>query len=119
MNLTLELDIRYHERLKEKGGNQEKNPPVTGSSSLRTFKDSSPKKPHHKKNGKRKNFQISEYKPHADLLNKHNKSIGSEKERRAYALISVENTQLKNSSRGLKIGLGNKEASLARMEKPE
>ncbi|MBW0559559.1 hypothetical protein O181_099274 [Austropuccinia psidii MF-1] len=31
MDVTLELDTRYHERQKEKGGNQEKKPPATGS----------------------------------------------------------------------------------------
>ncbi|MBW0505129.1 hypothetical protein O181_044844 [Austropuccinia psidii MF-1] len=29
MDITLELDTRYHERQKEKGSNQEKKPPVT------------------------------------------------------------------------------------------
>ncbi|MBW0560480.1 hypothetical protein O181_100195 [Austropuccinia psidii MF-1] len=31
MEITLELDTRYHERQKEKGSHQEKKPPVTGS----------------------------------------------------------------------------------------
>ncbi|MBW0567624.1 hypothetical protein O181_107339 [Austropuccinia psidii MF-1] len=31
MDITLELDTRYHERQKEKGSYQEKKPPVTGS----------------------------------------------------------------------------------------
>ncbi|MBW0496555.1 hypothetical protein O181_036270 [Austropuccinia psidii MF-1] len=31
VEITLELDTRYHERQKEKGRNQEKKPPVTGS----------------------------------------------------------------------------------------
>ncbi|MBW0470223.1 hypothetical protein O181_009938 [Austropuccinia psidii MF-1] len=30
MDITFELDTRYHERKKEKGGNQEKKPPVIG-----------------------------------------------------------------------------------------
>ncbi|MBW0511063.1 hypothetical protein O181_050778 [Austropuccinia psidii MF-1] len=30
IDVTLELDTRYHEMQKEKGGNQEKTPPVTG-----------------------------------------------------------------------------------------
>ncbi|MBW0527562.1 hypothetical protein O181_067277 [Austropuccinia psidii MF-1] len=33
MDITLELDTRYHERQKEKGSHQEKKPPVTGSNS--------------------------------------------------------------------------------------
>ncbi|MBW0467136.1 hypothetical protein O181_006851 [Austropuccinia psidii MF-1] len=33
MDITLELDTRYHERQKEKGSHQEKKPPITGSNS--------------------------------------------------------------------------------------
>ncbi|MBW0509169.1 hypothetical protein O181_048884 [Austropuccinia psidii MF-1] len=82
MSLTLELDTRYHERQKEKSSHQEKNPPVTGSNSLRPPQDSSSKRPHHRKNKKGKKFQASKDKPHSTLLNKDNKLIGSEKERR-------------------------------------
>ncbi|MBW0583497.1 hypothetical protein O181_123212 [Austropuccinia psidii MF-1] len=35
LDLTLELDSRYHERQKENGSHQEKKPPVTGSNSSR------------------------------------------------------------------------------------
>ncbi|MBW0462473.1 hypothetical protein O181_002188 [Austropuccinia psidii MF-1] len=35
MDITLELDTRYHERQKKKGSNQKKKPPVTGSNSSR------------------------------------------------------------------------------------
>ncbi|MBW0572216.1 hypothetical protein O181_111931 [Austropuccinia psidii MF-1] len=35
MDINLELDTRYHERKKEKGGNQEKKPPVTGANPSR------------------------------------------------------------------------------------
>ncbi|MBW0485592.1 hypothetical protein O181_025307 [Austropuccinia psidii MF-1] len=73
MDITLELDTRYQERKKEKGANQEKKPPVTGSNPQRT---------HHKKNKKGRKSQASKGKPHATLLNKENKLIGSEKERR-------------------------------------
>ncbi|MBW0508718.1 hypothetical protein O181_048433 [Austropuccinia psidii MF-1] len=91
MDITLELDTRYHERQKEKGSNQEKKPPVTGSnssrspqdpSSKRPPQDPSSKRPHHKKNKKGKKFQVSKDKSHSSLLNKDNKLIGSEKERR-------------------------------------
>ncbi|MBW0469480.1 hypothetical protein O181_009195 [Austropuccinia psidii MF-1] len=82
MDITLELDSRYHERPKEKGINQEKKPPVTGSNSLRSPQGSSSKKPHHKKRKKGDIFQVSKDKPHSSLLNKENKFIGSEKERR-------------------------------------
>ncbi|MBW0466720.1 hypothetical protein O181_006435 [Austropuccinia psidii MF-1] len=33
MDITLELDTRYHERKKERGSNQEKKPPISGSNS--------------------------------------------------------------------------------------
>ncbi|MBW0556425.1 hypothetical protein O181_096140 [Austropuccinia psidii MF-1] len=82
MDVTLELDTRFHERQKEKGGNQEKNPPVNGSNQSRPPQNSSSKRPHQKKNKKGKQFQSSRDKPHAALLNKDNKLISSEKERR-------------------------------------
>ncbi|MBW0559630.1 hypothetical protein O181_099345 [Austropuccinia psidii MF-1] len=82
MDMTLELDTRYHERQKEKGSHQEKKPPVTGSNSSRHPQDSSSKRHHHKKNKKGKKFQASKNKPHSALLKKDNNLIGSEKERR-------------------------------------
>ncbi|MBW0480572.1 hypothetical protein O181_020287 [Austropuccinia psidii MF-1] len=82
MEITLKLDTRYHERQKEKGGHQEKKPLVTGSSSSRPPQDSSSKRPYHKKNKTGKQFQPSKDKPHSALLNKENKLIVSEKERR-------------------------------------
>ncbi|MBW0571635.1 hypothetical protein O181_111350 [Austropuccinia psidii MF-1] len=82
MNITLELDTRYHERQNKTGIHQEKKPPVTGSNSSRPPQDSSSKRPHHKKNKKGKQIQASKDKPHSALLNKDNKIIGSEKERR-------------------------------------
>ncbi|MBW0575629.1 hypothetical protein O181_115344 [Austropuccinia psidii MF-1] len=82
VDVTLELDTRYHERQKEKAGNQEKKPPVIRSNQSRPPQNSSSKSPHQKKNKKGKQFQSSKAKPHAALLNKDNKLIGSEKERR-------------------------------------
>ncbi|MBW0589836.1 hypothetical protein O181_129551 [Austropuccinia psidii MF-1] len=82
MDITLELDTRYHERKKEKGSHQEKKPPISGSNSSKPPQSSSSKKPYPRKNKKGKNFQVSKDKPHAALLNKDNKLIGSEKERR-------------------------------------
>ncbi|MBW0593832.1 hypothetical protein O181_133547 [Austropuccinia psidii MF-1] len=38
MDITLELDTRYHERQKEKGSHWEKKTPVTGSNSSRPLK---------------------------------------------------------------------------------
>ncbi|MBW0478151.1 hypothetical protein O181_017866 [Austropuccinia psidii MF-1] len=82
MDITLVLDTRYHERQKEKVSNQEKKPPVTGFNPSRPPQDSSSKRPHHKKKKKGKQFQASKDKPHSALLNKDNKLIDSEKERR-------------------------------------
>ncbi|MBW0560227.1 hypothetical protein O181_099942 [Austropuccinia psidii MF-1] len=81
MDITLELDTKYHERRKEKDGNQEKKPPVSGSNPSRPPQVSSSKRPHHKTNKKGKQLQASKDKPHASLLKKDNKFIGSEKER--------------------------------------
>ncbi|MBW0537523.1 hypothetical protein O181_077238 [Austropuccinia psidii MF-1] len=82
MVVTLELDTRYHERQKEKGGDQEKKPPATGSNQSRPPQNSSSKRPYQKKNKKGKQFQSLKEKPRASLLNKDNKLIGSEKGRR-------------------------------------
>ncbi|MBW0488392.1 hypothetical protein O181_028107 [Austropuccinia psidii MF-1] len=82
MDFTLKLDKIYHERQKEKVGNHEKEPPVTGSNSSRPPQDSSSRRPHHKKNKKCKQVQASKDKPHSVLLNKENKLIGSEMQRR-------------------------------------
>ncbi|MBW0555494.1 hypothetical protein O181_095209 [Austropuccinia psidii MF-1] len=82
MDITLELYTRYHERQKEKGSHQEKNPPVTGSNSSSPPQDSPSKRPHHKKNKKGKQFQASKDKPNSAMLKKDNKLISSEKERR-------------------------------------
>ncbi|MBW0520403.1 hypothetical protein O181_060118 [Austropuccinia psidii MF-1] len=80
--MTLELDARYHERKKEKGINQEKKPPISGSNPSKPPQSASSKKPYHRKNKKGKNFEVSKNKLHATLLTKDNKLIGSEKERR-------------------------------------
>ncbi|MBW0467358.1 hypothetical protein O181_007073 [Austropuccinia psidii MF-1] len=82
MDVTLELDTRYHERQKQNGGNEEKKPLVMGFNPSRLSQGSSSRRPHHKKNKKGKKFQYSKDKPHAALLNKGNKSISSKKERR-------------------------------------
>ncbi|MBW0562588.1 hypothetical protein O181_102303 [Austropuccinia psidii MF-1] len=82
MGITLESDTRYHERQKEKGGNQEKKTPVPGSNPSRPPQGSSSKRPHHKKNKKGKQSQASNDNTHVALLNEHNKLLFSEKERR-------------------------------------
>ncbi|MBW0513022.1 hypothetical protein O181_052737 [Austropuccinia psidii MF-1] len=73
MEITLELDNRYHERKKEKGSNKEMKPPVTVSNSSRPPQDSSSNNPNHKKNKKEKFFQISKDKPFATPLNEEKK----------------------------------------------
>ncbi|MBW0466562.1 hypothetical protein O181_006277 [Austropuccinia psidii MF-1] len=82
MDITLELDTRYHERQKEKGGTQEKKPPVPGSNPSRPPQGSCSKTLHHKRKKKAKTFQFSKDKTHSVLLNKDSKLISSEKERR-------------------------------------
>ncbi|MBW0495256.1 hypothetical protein O181_034971 [Austropuccinia psidii MF-1] len=82
MDITLELDTRYHFRSKEKGGNQGENPPFTASNSFRPSQYSYSKQPHHKKNKKENNSQGSKDKLHSALLNKENRLINSEKDRR-------------------------------------
>ncbi|MBW0508161.1 hypothetical protein O181_047876 [Austropuccinia psidii MF-1] len=82
MDVTFELDTRYHERQKGKGVNQYQKPPVNGSNPSRPPQNLSSKRPHQKKKKRGKQFQSSKDNPHASLLNKDNKSIGSEKERR-------------------------------------
>ncbi|MBW0544564.1 hypothetical protein O181_084279 [Austropuccinia psidii MF-1] len=82
MDITLELDTRYHERQKQKGSHQEQNLTVTGSNSSRIPQGLSSKRPHDKKDKNGKQFQASKDNPHSALLNKDNKLICSEKERR-------------------------------------
>ncbi|MBW0477438.1 hypothetical protein O181_017153 [Austropuccinia psidii MF-1] len=82
MDITLELDTMYHERQKEKGGNEEKKPPAILSTPSRPPQGSSSKRPHPMKNKKGKKFQSSKDNPHAFILNKDNKLISPEKERR-------------------------------------
>ncbi|MBW0527703.1 hypothetical protein O181_067418, partial [Austropuccinia psidii MF-1] len=75
MDVTLELDTRYHERQKEKNHYQEKKPEAPRSSTSHPQNSSSSS---HKK---KKNFQKRD-KPHSSLLNKDFKLMNSEKERR-------------------------------------
>ncbi|MBW0530724.1 hypothetical protein O181_070439 [Austropuccinia psidii MF-1] len=66
MDITLELDTRYHERQKEKGSHHEKKPPVTGSNPSRLPQDSSYKRPYHKK--KKKGQAILSFKGQAPFF---------------------------------------------------
>ncbi|MBW0488574.1 hypothetical protein O181_028289 [Austropuccinia psidii MF-1] len=116
------VKYRYHERQKEKGGNQEKKPPVIGSNPSRPPQCSSSKKPHYKKNKKGKKFQSSKDKPHAAILNKDNKLICSENERRIKEGLCTYcggKHPIENASREPRTSLDNQEASLASREKPE
>ncbi|MBW0524129.1 hypothetical protein O181_063844 [Austropuccinia psidii MF-1] len=75
MDLTPEVDIRYHERQKETNNFQEKNTEASKSSSS------------HPKNytssiQKKKNSRVQKReKPHPSLLDRDHKLMGSEKER--------------------------------------
>ncbi|MBW0577259.1 hypothetical protein O181_116974 [Austropuccinia psidii MF-1] len=122
MDITLELDTRYHERHKEKGSNQEKKPPVTGSNSSRPPQDSSSKRPNHKKNKKGKKFQASKDKPPSALLNKGNKLIGSEKERRIKEGLCTYcggKHPIEKCFKRPRTSLGHQEDSLESREKPQ
>ncbi|MBW0520486.1 hypothetical protein O181_060201 [Austropuccinia psidii MF-1] len=74
MDVTLELDTRYHERQKEKSHHQEKKPEASKSNSSHPQNSSSSSQ------RKEKNFQKRD-KPHSSLLNKDFKLMNSEKER--------------------------------------
>ncbi|MBW0479160.1 hypothetical protein O181_018875 [Austropuccinia psidii MF-1] len=74
MDVSLELDTRYHERQKENNHHQEKKPEASKSNSSHHKNSSS-------SSNKKNNFhsQIQD-KPHSSLLNKDFKLKGSEKE---------------------------------------
>ncbi|MBW0553638.1 hypothetical protein O181_093353 [Austropuccinia psidii MF-1] len=74
LDITLELDTRYHERQNEKSNHQEKNPEASNSNSSHPQKSSSSSQ----KN--KKNFQKRDM-PHSSLLNKDFKLMNYEKER--------------------------------------
>ncbi|MBW0502795.1 hypothetical protein O181_042510 [Austropuccinia psidii MF-1] len=69
MDVTLELDTRYHERKKQKSHYQEKKPEAS-----KLISSSSSQK-------KKKNFQ-KRYKPHSSFLNKDFKLMNYQRERR-------------------------------------
>ncbi|MBW0555929.1 hypothetical protein O181_095644 [Austropuccinia psidii MF-1] len=75
MDITLELDTRYHERQNEKSHHQEKKPEASKSNSSHPQRSSSSSQK------KKKNFQKRD-KPHFSLLNEDFKLMNSEKERR-------------------------------------
>ncbi|MBW0472444.1 hypothetical protein O181_012159 [Austropuccinia psidii MF-1] len=75
MDITLDLDTRYHESRKEKSHHQEKKPEASKSIS------STPENSASSSQKTKKNFQKRD-KPHSSLLNKDFKLMNSEKERR-------------------------------------
>ncbi|MBW0574107.1 hypothetical protein O181_113822 [Austropuccinia psidii MF-1] len=74
MDITLELDTRYHERQNEKSHYQENKPEASKSNS------SDPQSSSSSRQKKKKKFQ-KRNKPHSSLLNKDFKLMNSEKER--------------------------------------
>ncbi|MBW0565717.1 hypothetical protein O181_105432 [Austropuccinia psidii MF-1] len=77
MDITLELETRYHERQNEKSCHQEKKPEASKSNS------SHPQNSSISIQKKKKNFNPQKReKPHSSFLNKEFKLLGSEKERR-------------------------------------
>ncbi|MBW0533459.1 hypothetical protein O181_073174 [Austropuccinia psidii MF-1] len=112
----------YHERQKETGETQYKKPRVTDYNASRPPEDSYSKRPHHKKNKKGKQFQASKDKSNASLLNKDNKLIGSERERRIKAGLCTYcggNDPIENTSRDVRTSVGHQEAPIARRERSE
>ncbi|MBW0551983.1 hypothetical protein O181_091698 [Austropuccinia psidii MF-1] len=75
MDVTLELDTRYHQRQKEKSHHQEKKPEASKSNSSQPQNSSSSSQK------KKKNFQKRD-RPHSSLLNRDLNLMNSEKERR-------------------------------------
>ncbi|MBW0491601.1 hypothetical protein O181_031316 [Austropuccinia psidii MF-1] len=75
MDITLELDTRYHKRQKEKSHHQEKKPETAKSNYSQPQNSSSSSQK------KKKSFQKRD-KPHSSLLNKDFKLMNSGKERR-------------------------------------
>ncbi|MBW0574914.1 hypothetical protein O181_114629 [Austropuccinia psidii MF-1] len=63
MEITLELDTRYHERKKEKGSHQENKSPATGSNSSRPPQDPSSKGPTIRRIRRGSNFKLQRRSP--------------------------------------------------------
>ncbi|MBW0592118.1 hypothetical protein O181_131833 [Austropuccinia psidii MF-1] len=114
MNITLELDTRYHERQHEKIHHQEKKPEASKSHSSHPQSSSSSSQ-------KKKNFQKRD-KPNYSLLNKDFKLMNCKKKeesRRVSVPIVVGSIVLSLVSKGLKTSLPNHQAVFPAREKPE
>ncbi|MBW0507165.1 hypothetical protein O181_046880 [Austropuccinia psidii MF-1] len=121
MDVTLKLDTRYHERQKEKGGNQKKQPPATGSYQSRPPHSSYLKSPHQKNKKKESNFHLQRTSPMLlSSIRTRNQLVLKRRgeSKRGCVIIVVESTQLKNASKDLRTILGHQGASLASREKP-
>ncbi|MBW0510034.1 hypothetical protein O181_049749 [Austropuccinia psidii MF-1] len=115
MDITLELDTRYHERQNEKSHHQDKNPEASKSNSSHPQNSSSSSQK------KKKNFQKSD-KLHSTLLNKDFKLINSDKEiriREGQCTYRGGKIVLSPVSKGLKTRLPNRQAIFPAREKPE
>ncbi|MBW0577332.1 hypothetical protein O181_117047 [Austropuccinia psidii MF-1] len=108
MDITLELDTRYHERQNEKSHHQEKKPEASKSNSSSSSQT------------KKKNFQKRD-KPHSSLLKKDFKFMNSEKERIKEGLCSYCGAKhsLDSCFKGLKASLPNRQENFPAREKPE
>ncbi|MBW0534000.1 hypothetical protein O181_073715 [Austropuccinia psidii MF-1] len=115
MDVSLEVDTRYHERQNEKSHHQQKKPEASKSNSSHPQNSSSSSQK------KKKNFQKRD-KPHSSLLNKDFKLKGCERERRsrrACVLVVVGSIVLSPVSKGLKTSLPNRQAVFPAREKRE
>ncbi|MBW0571464.1 hypothetical protein O181_111179 [Austropuccinia psidii MF-1] len=117
MDVTLELDTRYHERKKEKSNHKKKKPETLKSNSS-----------HHQNSSissqkKKKNFHPQKRnKPHLSLPNKDFKFWAlknKEESRRAYVPIVMGSIVLIPVSKGLKTSLPNHQENFSDREKPE
>ncbi|MBW0484775.1 hypothetical protein O181_024490 [Austropuccinia psidii MF-1] len=111
MDITLELDTRYHEREKEKSNHQEKKP----ESSKENSSSSNKKK-------KKNSHSQKRNKPHSSLLNKDFKLMVCEKERRikeGLCTYCVGKIVLRPVSKGLKTSFLNLQENIPAREKPE
>ncbi|MBW0510884.1 hypothetical protein O181_050599 [Austropuccinia psidii MF-1] len=115
MDITLELDTRYHGRQKEKSHHQEKKPEALESNS------SHPQNSSNSNQKKKKNFQKRD-KPHSSFLNKDFNLMNSEKERRmkeGLCTYCCERIVLSIVSKGLATRIPSNWANLPARENPE
>ncbi|MBW0506097.1 hypothetical protein O181_045812 [Austropuccinia psidii MF-1] len=122
MDITLELDTRYHERQKEKGIHQERSLLSLDKTLLGLLKTHLQKGLTIRRIRRASNFKLQRTStillPSIRTINQlvlNRRGVL----KKGYVLIVVESTQLKYSSRDLRTSLGHQEASLASREKPD